>query len=76
MTFLNLNGICNPNFECFILDKNFDFIGDLECVALLISAIDTHSKNAKVVKNACLALASLVEPDGEYKIISVEEGLC
>lgn len=34
-------------------------------MALLISAIDTHCKNAKVVKNACLALASLVEPDGK-----------
>lgn len=51
--------------QIYLLDKNFDFIGDLECVALLISAIDTHCKNAKVVKNACLALASLVEPDGK-----------
>lgn len=34
-------------------------------MGLLISAIEKHMKNAKVVKNACLALASLVEPDGK-----------
>jgi len=53
-----------------ISDENFDFVGDLNCVGLLINAIDAHAKNPKVVKNACLALASLVEPDGKYLYFS------
>ena len=53
----------------FFLDENFDSVGDLDCVGLLITAIEKHTKNAKVVKNACLALASLVEPDGMVKIL-------
>ena len=41
-------------------------IGELDGVGLLIDAVSKHSKNSKVVKNACLALASLVEIDGMY----------
>ena len=39
---------------------------DLDAVGLLVNAVSSHSKNSKVVKNACLALASLVEIDGMY----------
>lgn len=44
-------------------------ICDLDGVGLLISTISTHSKNSKVVKNACLALASLVEINGNVSML-------
>ena len=42
-------------------------MSDLDAVGLLVNAVGTHSKNSKVVKNACLALASLVEIDGMHE---------
>ena len=47
-------------------EENLELICDLDGVGLLIETINTHGKNSKVVKNACLALASLVEIDGKF----------
>ena len=42
----------------------------------MIDAIRNHMENARVVKNACMALASLVESDGESVCLtSVSERL-
>jgi len=41
-------------------------LGELDCVGHLILALQNHPNNAKVVKNACMALASFVEPDGKF----------
>lgn len=41
-------------------------MNDQDCAGLLVEAIQRHIKEPKVIKNACIALASLVEPDGEY----------
>ena len=57
-------------YHLFIItEENLELICDLDGVGLLISTISTHSKNSKVVKNACLALASLVEVDGKGRSI-------
>ncbi|KAL4218629.1 JUN phosphorylation [Mactra antiquata] len=55
-------------------EENLELICELDGVGLLISTIDTHGKNAKVVKNACLALASLVESNEEsaYRVLANE----
>jgi hypothetical protein len=53
------------NYSFFLVsEENLEIICDLDGVGLLIETIKTHGKNSKVVKNACLALASLVEIDG------------
>ena len=41
-------------------------MNELEVVAVLLNAIQTHVKAPKVVKDACMALASMVEPDGKF----------
>lgn len=46
-------------------DDNLELISDLDCVTLLVDAVKNNMDNAKIVKNACMALASLVEPDGK-----------
>ena len=46
-------------------DDNLELVSDLDCVGYLIQALRDHTKHAKVVKNSCMALASLVEPDGK-----------
>ncbi len=47
------------------VDENLEGMNDLGVVALLLHAIEVHIKDPKVVKNACMALASMVEPDGK-----------
>ena len=46
-------------------EENLELVSELDAVGLLVNAVRTHSKSSKVVKNACLALASLVEIDGK-----------
>ena len=45
-------------------------MSDLDCVGLILAAMETHMKSARVVKNACLALAAVVEPDGQFWLIN------
>ncbi|KAL3870906.1 hypothetical protein ACJMK2_038937 [Sinanodonta woodiana] len=65
---------CAALLALSLYDENLQLIGDLDCVGLLIEAIKNHSKNAKVVKNTCLALASLVDVDEEsaYRVLTNE----
>lgn len=51
--------------SCHIADENLKLVSELECVTHLMTAVQTHIKHAKVVKNACMALTCLVEPDGK-----------
>ena len=46
-------------------DENLEEMTDMDCAGLLVQALHDHKTEAKVVKNACMALASLVEPDGK-----------
>ena len=48
-----------------IPDENMDTITKMDTVATILEAIELHIREAKVVKNACMALAAMVEPDGE-----------
>ncbi len=45
-------------------DENLEIMNDYDCVGILLNALQTHIKEAKVVKNACMALAAMVEPNG------------
>ncbi|KAF6031306.1 STKLD1 [Bugula neritina] len=58
--------------SCHIADENLKLVSELECVTHLMTAVQTHIKHAKVVKNACMALTCLVEPDEEsaYKVLN------
>lgn len=49
-------------------DENLCLMNKLDSVAVLLDAIRNHIRDAKVVKNACMALAAIVEPDGECKV--------
>ena len=40
----------------------------LNIVNLLLTAIDTHVTEAKVVRNACMTLAYIVEEDGWFLV--------
>ena len=46
-------------------DENLDIINRENVVAVLLESLETHQSNAKVVKNTCMALAAMVEPDGK-----------
>ena len=50
---------------CVSADENLEEMTDMDCAGLLVQALHDHKTEAKVVKNACMALASLVEPDGK-----------
>jgi len=54
-------------YDWLVVEENLAVISDMDGVGLLIAAVQKHSSNAKVVKNACLALASLVEVDGRCR---------
>ena len=41
----------------------------MDTVAAILSVLIKHKEHAKVVTNACLALAAMVEPDGELIIV-------
>lgn len=57
-------------------DENVQQFSDFDGVTYVIDAIRNHMENARVVKNACMALASLVESDGESVCLtSVSERL-
>ena len=45
-------------------DENVDIILDGDGIGLMCLAVKNHAKDAKLVKQACIALASLVV-DGE-----------
>ena len=66
---LSINSLV-PSFHILLsallsTDDNLELVSDLDCVGYLIQALRDHTKHAKVVKNSCMALASLVEPDGK-----------
>jgi len=46
-------------------DGCYDPFNELDCVGNLIAAISLHSRNAKVVKNCCKVLATVVEANEE-----------
>ncbi len=50
-------------------DENLEIMNDYDCVGILLNALQTHIKEAKVVKNACMALAAMVEPNGMCFVI-------
>lgn len=54
-----------------LTDENLDHLNKLNCVGLVMDAVQTHIKQPKLVKNACMALAAMVEPDGNHDITSV-----
>ena len=41
----------------------------LDVVGQVLQAMDTHVKQAKVIQNACMALAAMVQPDGQSYIL-------
>ena len=41
-------------------------MNERDCVGLLLTTIQKHVKEAKVVKNSCMALAAMVEPNGIF----------
>ena len=40
----------------------------LNVVTLLLTSIQKHTKEAKVVRNACMTLATIVEEDGWWNV--------
>ena len=55
----------------YVVEDNQGVLSDLDCVGHLVGALKTHLKQAKVVKNSCMALTSLVEQDGESQCLSL-----
>ena len=48
------------------LDENLEILTKkIDGVGLLMMTLKNHASHAKVIKNACLALASLIEPEGK-----------
>lgn len=47
-----------------VTDSCFETVNSLDGVGSLLKAMETHTKNAKVVKNVCMVLTTLVEPNG------------
>ena len=50
--------------KCYFTDENLEIMSEQDCVGLLLDAIQKHIKEAKAVKNSCMALAAMVEPNG------------
>ena len=47
-----------------ITESCFETVNSMDGVGILLRAMETHMKNAKVVKNICMVLTTLVEPNG------------
>ena len=52
--------------KCYFTDENLEIMSEQDCVGLLLDAIQKHIKEAKAVKNSCMALAAMVEPNGIF----------
>ena len=48
-------------------DRNVQLSNTLDCVLHIVTGIERHISDAKLVKNGCLALATIVECDGEWQ---------
>jgi len=55
-------------FLVYISDENITNMNSMNCVGLLIDAIQEHMVEPKLVKNACITLAAMVEADGKKNI--------
>ena len=49
-------------------EESMSVATQLNIVNLLLTAIDTHVTEAKVVRNACMTLAYIVEEDGWFLV--------
>lgn len=47
------------------LDANIEMMSDVGAIRLILHALKNHKKEAKVVKNACMAVATISEADGK-----------
>ena len=58
---------CSFNkLNLILADENLEILTkDIDGVALLMKTLMQHSNESKVVKKACLALSSLIEPEGK-----------
>lgn len=56
--------------DCMCKDRCFSSVNELDAVGSLLEAMDLHLKNTKIIKNACMTLAALVEPNGN-KVICI-----
>ncbi|KAK7477366.1 hypothetical protein BaRGS_00031384, partial [Batillaria attramentaria] len=56
-------------------DGCFDIVNKVDGVGSLLTAMDTHIKNAKVVRNICMVLSTLVEPNEEcaYRVLTSDK---
>ena len=43
-------------------------MSDVGTIRLILQALKRHKVEARVVKNACMALATIVESDGKFTI--------
>ena len=46
-------------------EENIEMMSDFGTIRLILLALKKHQEDARVVKNACMALATIVEADGE-----------
>ncbi|XP_070175840.1 serine/threonine kinase-like domain-containing protein STKLD1 isoform X1 [Littorina saxatilis] len=56
-------------------DSSFEVVNRMDGVGHLLKAMENHIKNAKVVKNICLVLTTLVEPNEEcaYRVLTSDK---
>ena len=48
-------------------------MGDCDTIRLILCALKKHKDEGRVVKNACMALATIVEADGKIVSYSFHE---
>ena len=51
-------------------------MGDYETIRLILSSLKKHKNEIRVVKNACMALATIVEADGKIIITDIILNVC
>lgn len=63
-----VESVCAALLSLSMEEENIETLRSTNTMGLLVSALELHTSNALVVKNACLAMASLAEADEESAI--------